>query len=217
MSAPGTERNWPVSDRISEGTGAYALATGALLDYLRVLHRRRWLAISVFLAVVISVAVYTFTAVPMYDARVSILIEVEAPNVIEFKEVLQEGSRFSDYYQTQYELLKSPALARKTVAALELWKRPDFEEPNQSAAVWAMLKGLQIFPVRGSRLVNVRFRSRNPRLSADVANAHARQYIAQSLENRFVVSKEATEWLDGQLAEERKRVERTESALQAYR
>lgn len=217
MSSPGTERISPVNDRGPEGAGAYASATGALLDYLRVVYRRRWLAASVFLAVVLSVAAYTFTRVPMYDARASILIEVEAPNVIDFKEVLQEGSRFDAYYQTQYELLKSPALARKTVGALELWKRPDFGAPTESAAVGALLRGLLILPVRGSRLVNVRFRSPNPKLSAEIANAHARQYIEQSLENRFLVSKEATEWLDRQLAEERKRVEQSESALQAYR
>ena len=66
-------------------------------------------------------------------------------------------------------------------------------------------------------MAHVRFRWRDPATAAEIANAHAKQYIEQSLEKRFVASEDATKWLDEQLADERKRVEATESALQAYR
>jgi capsular exopolysaccharide synthesis family protein len=54
-------------------------------------------------------------------------------------------------------------------------------------------------------------------VAAEIVNAHVDQYIEQSLEKRFLASTQATEWLDTQLAEERKRVETVEKALQSFR
>ena len=59
--------------------------------------------------------------------------------------------------------------------------------------------------------------STDPQLAADLANAHARAYIEQNLEYRFSASKEATDWLEGQLAEQRKKVEASEAELQRYK
>jgi capsular exopolysaccharide synthesis family protein len=77
--------------------------------------------------------------------------------------------------------------------------------------------GLRIVPIRGTRIVHVRFRSPDPDVAAEVANGHARQYIEQSLELRYLASEEATEWLGERLNEERQRVEQSEAVLQTYR
>jgi polysaccharide biosynthesis transport protein len=97
-----------------------------LMDYVRVLHKRRWTAITAFLVVVVIVTVYTFTATPIFEARTRLLIEADNPNVVSFKEVINEEQAKADYYQTQYSLLQSRALARKTVESLKLWDRPPF-------------------------------------------------------------------------------------------
>src|ERR1700736_289536 len=94
---------------------------GHLLDYVKVLYRRRWTAATAFLIVVLSVSVYTFTATPIYEARVQILIEKEATNVVMFKEAIEQNQVTDDYYQTQYKILQSRALARRTIDALKLW------------------------------------------------------------------------------------------------
>jgi succinoglycan biosynthesis transport protein ExoP len=187
-----------------------------IVDYLRVLYHRRWLALSVFLAVVLAAAVYTVRAQPLYQAQVSILIDVDEPNVVAFRQVLDEGRTVGNYQQTQHELLLSRALVQRTVTALELSKRPGFGS-STDAAIGAVRSGLQVFPIRGTRMVQLRFRWHEPQIAAEVANAHAKQYIEQSLEKRFVASEDATKWLDAQLADERKRVEATESALQSFR
>src|SRR6266853_1302775 len=97
-----------------------------LMDYVRVLHKRRWTAITAFLLVVVSVTVYTFTATPIFEAKTRLLIEADTPNVVSFKEVINEEQAKADYYQTQYSLLQSRALARKTLESLKLWDRPPF-------------------------------------------------------------------------------------------
>src|ERR1700729_3001213 len=43
-------------------------------DYLRVLVKRRWTAITAFLLVFVTITVYTFTATPIYEVRTQILI-----------------------------------------------------------------------------------------------------------------------------------------------
>src|SRR5438093_5013021 len=97
---------------------------GHLLDYLRVLHKRRWTAGTAFLLVLASVTTYTFTVTPIYEAKTRLLIESDGPNVINFTEVIDEQRSKADYYQTQYNILQSRRLARKTIDALQLWDSP---------------------------------------------------------------------------------------------
>jgi capsular exopolysaccharide synthesis family protein len=97
-----------------------------LTDYVRVLYKRRWTAATVFLLVMAAVTVYTFTVTPVFEARTRLLIEAENQNVVSFKEVVDEDQTKADYYQTQYNILQSRALARKTLDVLKLWDHPSF-------------------------------------------------------------------------------------------
>jgi len=94
-----------------------------LTAYLKVIYKRRWLALTTFLIVMVSVGVSTFSKTPMYQAHAQILIEKEATNVVTFKEAFEQKQDTDDYYQTQYKLLQSRALARRTLDALKLWDR----------------------------------------------------------------------------------------------
>ncbi|HZR26224.1 MAG TPA: polysaccharide biosynthesis tyrosine autokinase [Vicinamibacterales bacterium] len=226
-----------------------------LLDYVKVVHKQRWLATTVFAVIVLSVAAYTFTATPIYQATVKILIESVNPNVVSFSEVIKETQDRADYYQTQYNILQSRSLARKTLDQLQLWGYPEFHAPPRAASTWqdwlpAALRGkapapappppvvtpgseaetaaessaidafisrLEVAPVRNSRIVDVNFSSSSPEMAERVANAHARNYIDQTLEFRFMASKEASDWLGQRLAEQRRQVETAEIALQRYR
>jgi succinoglycan biosynthesis transport protein ExoP len=225
-----------------------------LLDYVRVLYKRRWTALTAFAIVVLSVAVYTFTATPIFEGRVQILIEKENSNVVTFKEAVEQNQVADDYYQTQYKLLQSRVLARRTLDVLKLWNDPQFnrevEDPARLTGFWRapmksmsdwfggdksneprlpdetrvqsrtidrFLNDLTVAPVRNSRLVDVKFESPSAELAAAVPNALAKQYIDQSLEFKFLSSKEASDWLGQRLAEQRKQVEASEQAVQRYR
>src|SRR5688572_11606481 len=215
-------------------------------DYAKALYKRRWIAATVFLIVFISAVVYTFTATPIFEARTQLLIEIADPNVVAFKEVIEEGQPNPDYYQTQYNILRSRALARRTIDSLGLWNSPllvgapvqrafdlkallgfrqdpvESEGPaeetaRQSRAINHFLANLTVEPVRNSRLVDVKFRSTNATFPARVANAVATNYVEQMLEYKFTASQEATNWLAERLTEQRTAVERAEVALQQYR
>jgi succinoglycan biosynthesis transport protein ExoP len=91
---------------------------GHIVDYLRILHKRRWIAATVFIVTFVAMIADAFTAIPLYDARTRLLIDAENPNVIEFKEVVGENPSRVDYYQTQYNLLRSRSVARRTVESV---------------------------------------------------------------------------------------------------
>jgi succinoglycan biosynthesis transport protein ExoP len=123
----------PVTAHVPPGNGAgYGAGYGQnslgddahLVSYLRILHKRRWTALTAFLIVLGTVTVYTFTATPVFSARTQILIENDNPNVVKFEEVLDQNKASNDYYQTQYRILQSRALARRTLDAEKLWAHP---------------------------------------------------------------------------------------------
>ncbi len=105
------------------------------VDYLRLLSKRRWTAIPAFLTVVVGVAIMTYTAVPIYEARTQLLIEAETQNIVTFKEVVEQEMSTIEYYTTQYKILQSRALARTTIDRLKLWNHPELSgRPPAEAA-----------------------------------------------------------------------------------
>lgn len=139
----------PAPDR--RGERSYADAPSGerevhLLDYVRVLYKRRWLAATVFLLVLGTAAVYTFTATPIFEAKTRLLIESDERNVVSFQQVVDEDQTKADYYQTQYNILQSRALARKTLDALKLWDNPHFggapAVEEEGFSLWGSIKGM---------------------------------------------------------------------------
>lgn len=218
-----------------------------LSHYIKVLYKRRWLVGGAFAVVVASVAAYTYSAIPLFEAKSRLLIEVETPNVVAFKEVINEQQAKADYYQTQYNILQSRSLARKAMEQLGLfqgdalsgpppkpglWQRikswlgstdPQVaaqsadETVAQSRAIDAFLRNLTVAPIRNSRLVDVKYRLPDPELATRIVNALSTAYIDQNLEYKFLASQEASSWLSDRLKEQRGQVEAAELALQRYR
>src|SRR5436190_1786318 len=88
-------------------------------DYVRVVYKRRWLTGTVFAIVSISTALYTYTRVPIYQATTRLLIDPQRQNY-GFNEVTPTDSRVD--YQTQYAILRSRSLVKKTMQNLGIWR-----------------------------------------------------------------------------------------------
>jgi capsular exopolysaccharide synthesis family protein len=79
------------------------------------------------------------------------------------------------------------------------------------------LDGLTIRPEYDTRLAEVAFTSPDPVLAAKIANAHVQAYIQDGYERRSHSNEAAQRFLEGQLGELEKRVEKSEAALNDYR
>src|SRR5262245_15589261 len=242
-----------------ESGGRFDSRDAHLIDYVKVLYKRRWTAIMAFVLVVGTVAVNTFTATPIYQARTRLLIETENPNVVSFKAGVEENHARLDYYLTQYNILQSRALARGTLNELNLWNTPPFggqprrpglvmrvlsapfrmvssvvglftrddqtanvipgadETAAQSRAIDLFLTRLAVVPIRASSLVDLTYQLPVAVMATQIVNTLARKYIEQSLEYKFMASKEASDWLGLRLTEQRRQVEAAEAKLQRYR
>src|SRR5262245_40814151 len=96
-------------------------------SYLELLRRYKWLLITTSLAGAIIASIASFRASPIYRASAKLLIERAAPQVVKVPEVLPaEAAGTTDYYPTQYGILKSLSLAREVVTKLDLQQHPEF-------------------------------------------------------------------------------------------
>ena len=107
-----------------------------------------------------------------------------------------------------------PSLAAKQ-AAPTLEDSPEDSVPR-SMVQW-YLGALQVKPIENTQLVEVEFTTSDPKLSAQMANAHARAFIRQGIELSAQASDEAQRFLAGKLDELKQRVEQSELALNNYR
>lgn len=106
-----------------------------LLDYWRVLMKRRRIAVAFFAAIVAVVTVYSFAATPQYRGTTQILIDLENNTVMNFT---SGGGAFismkdsGEYYKTQTEILSSRSFGDRVVRKLQLDKNPYFLEKKES-------------------------------------------------------------------------------------
>src|SRR5262245_33623545 len=99
-----------------------------VLDRLNAIYKYRYLAISVFLLVMLGVTVRTFTTTPMYRATTTVLIDDErGASVAGFNAT--SGNDYQDpepYFQTQLRILQGRELAGKVSQRLRLDTLPEF-------------------------------------------------------------------------------------------
>ncbi len=110
-----------------------------LLNYWRILVKRRWTVLGALGIVVVAVLVGTLLMTPVYRATASMQIDRDSIKVVEVEGITPvEGAGDRDFYQTQYELLKSRALAQRVASELGLAEQGRLER----LAPPSMLSGL---------------------------------------------------------------------------
>jgi polysaccharide biosynthesis transport protein len=222
-----------------------------LLDYWRILVKRRWTILTLTFVVLAITAIATWKAAPIYRATIKIQIDPEQSNLLPFKETAEIGSNYAqsqEYLQTQFKVLESQTLAERVIRVLNLDKKQAFMEEVRPAAksktiqwlrdvlglneegnesddpagieaqklariVKVFKKKLSTSPIRNSRLVDVFFESRDPRLAADIVNTLANEYIQMNFETKFNSTTTASEFLAKQLVDLKSKVEKSEEEL----
>ena len=100
-----------------------------LLDYWRILNRRKWLILSIIAAFLALSAVRTLMETPLYTATVRLQIDPNVARVLEngnVSPVEEGGDDSSEFMRTQYQVLESRALAERVASALKLGSDADF-------------------------------------------------------------------------------------------
>lgn len=212
-----------------------------LLHYFNMLRRRKWLIASIAGIGLILGAIVTLLTTPTYVSTSQIEIQRESGNITRVQGVEpQAGSVDLEFYQTQFGLLASNAVAERVATDLRLYddakffalfRAPQEKQwfadgrlvPNASTrerrirdAGAILLKHVEITPVRLSRLVNISFSSPDPAFSARVAGAWSSTFISTTLERRLDATSYARRFLEGRLEQLRRRLNESEQRLVAY-
>ena len=100
-----------------------------LLDRVNAIYKYRYVAVTVFLLVLLGITIRTYTTTPLFRATTSVLIEEDrTANVAGFN--TQAPTDYSQdpepYYQTQLRLLTGRELATRVVGKLHLEAVPEF-------------------------------------------------------------------------------------------
>jgi capsular exopolysaccharide synthesis family protein len=88
-----------------------------LRDYWWVIRKHVWLITVVFLGVTSAGTLRVMTKTPIYTAEATLLVERQAPQVLNIRGVLPETQIWGDwdYYKTQYEILRRRSLAAQVI------------------------------------------------------------------------------------------------------
>lgn len=219
-----------------------------LRELWQVIVKRRWTIFIFMLIVVSAVVTATFLMTPIYRASLTLQIDREDIKIVKTGEVAPEesGSSSQDYYQTQYELLKSRSLALRVVNQLGLADLPppppsplaefkawltellpktgeahDSEKPLSASnkvegVVSGFLNNLTVEPVRNSRLVKLYYDSPDPQQAAAILNTLVKNYINMNLERRFDASTYARNFLQERLQQVKVKLEESEREMVAF-
>jgi len=204
--------------------------TGLLTQFQHYWHivlKWKWSVLILFVTAVMAAIILSFVVPPVYISKGSIWIEDE-PKILPFEDVqaLDAGTNV----QSHSRLLQSRALAADTIEKLKLYDNPDFagnpaknKKPTDPSdpifrelLIEGFLKNVTVTPVGGTRLVDVQFSSRNPKLATEILNALFDGYMDMMVRKRYSTSEQAVKFLNTQIASLRTEIEAAENKLNKY-
>ena len=137
MANSASDRNF--DNTAMDGDGSYnsresIVELHDLQHYIRILRKHKW-PVTLFTAAVTGLAAYyAFTSTPIYKSTSTLLIESQGTEgLVDFKEIVGVDNQNQDYYQTQYELLRSRGLAQRVVNRLDIWNNPEFSSSARNS------------------------------------------------------------------------------------
>ncbi len=168
--------------------------------YAGLLWRYRALLVACALVGLLLGLVVALIQTPEYEAGVMLQIEPPSPTFMTVTDALVGAGGYwqnTDFYNTQFKVLRSKGLGEKVVARLKLTDREPFKSSADSATLFMTHVG--VVPIPESRLVTVTVTHRDPKDAALWANTLADVYIEQSLETRVEAARQAYDWLQERL------------------
>ena len=101
--------------------------------------------------------------------------------------------------------------------SIEIRTEEEQREALQTRIINRFVKKLTVTQVKRSQVINIAFESQDPKLAANIVNTIADKYIIGQLQAKFDATKKATDWLNDQLAELKKKVEASEKGVESYK
>lgn len=157
-----------------------------LIDYLEILHRRKYTVAAVAGAFFALMALYAFGSTPVYQA--SALLDLEKAGDL----VRDTGYQPPDeaYIPTQAKLIVSESALRRVYEDLRLSRTDEF------ARFQSFRDAVSVLGVPRTRLCYVNAESVDPKLAVAISSELAHNFVAQNLNNQLFMPKTVLAELD---------------------
>jgi capsular exopolysaccharide synthesis family protein len=195
-----------------------------LSHYLWILRRHLWKIVAFVAACVLATAVVSARLQPIYESTATVDIDREAPSEV----VGQDSTRSTasndadQFLATQVKLIQSDAVLRPVAEQFHLLgsegqlKRMSPEKAQETAQAPVSLSRLKVTRPPNTYLLLISYRSPDPVLAADVANAIANSYLAHTYDLRITSSASLSTFMEKQIDELKAKMEKSSLALAQF-
>ena len=211
-----------------------------LTSFLHVLNKRKWTVIAFCVVVVSLVGGVSLFLTPKYEAVARIVFNRENADPLGFKDMGGASSEDPDYsvsLDTQVQILESDTLALQAIRELHLDTNSNFSDQVSASGAAssdsggpesylgvkkreALMKNfhdaLAVSKDKNTRVIEIRYLNKDPRLAAQIANAVSRGYIEHNFKMRFESTMQTSDWLAQQLTELQTKVQVSQQKLVEY-
>jgi len=204
----------------------------SIVHLWRVLQKRRWLVLGSLATIVLLVTAVSLALPKRYDASSRLLLDLEGSEDLGLDQVVMPiGIDLDTKLQTQIRIVQSDTIATSVIKQLGLQNNPafagkqatypgrDFDNldlQTRAALTNGLHRYLTVQLVPKTEIMEIHFRSRDPKLAADIANAVASTYIERNFQTKYQATRQTSDWLTKQLEDVRKNAEIAQEKVISY-
>lgn len=205
-------------------------------DLARLLVRRRRLVLSIEGGLLALCLLYCLFAPKKYEASARVEMRTAPVSSLSIDANPTVSSSLSSIsalsapvaLETLANVLRSDPLAWRVIVAQKLYAHPGFnprfrnvdpQHPDPAAESWLLARfhsRLRVQALPRTLILEIRFRSKDPALSAAAVNALIQAYAEQEAELRRAATREDAGWLQSQLVDLKSRVDLNQKKLEKF-
>jgi len=192
--------------------------------YFLVVYRQKWRILCFIATCLLVTYLVSSRLTPIYEATARIDVDRRVPMGVIGQEATQSASMDDgdQFMATQMELIQSDAVLRPVAERFHLLERESQLEKlsqdraQRKAGAPIVLKQLKVTRPINTYILRISYRSTDPRLASDVANAIAQSYLERTFEIRVRSTTALSSFMEKQLDELRAKMERSGQALAKF-
>jgi chain length determinant protein EpsF len=192
-------------------------------QFLAILKARWLVALSVLVLAVVSALGVSLLVPKQYTASASVVVDMKPDPIAA---MMYQGMMTPAYMQTQVDVMESDRVAQRVVKNLRLAENPKVRAQWQestggrgSIEAWlseTFKQSMNVKPSRESNVINVSYRSPDPRFAAALANAFVQAYLDTTLELRVDPAKQYSSFFDVRAKALRDNLEKAQTRLSDF-
>ena len=188
-------------------------------QYWWILKRQRWRILGFCAAAAIATVIICARLTPIFESTTTVDVDRQTPpGVVGPEAALSALNDTDQFLATQMKLVQSDGVLRPVEErfGLRLREGQAAEQTGRDEAAPITLKRLRVTRPPNTYLMLISYRSDDPQLAADAANAIAESYLEHSYDIRIRSSASLSTFMERQLEELKAKMERSSQALAAF-